>query len=122
MDEDLLTTSVSEMVDDVYGVRCVLRHATAGTTSTHPCFEERITLWRADSIADAMALAAAEGRDYAATVHAEWCDVVQAFSLTDNPRFQGAEVFSLMRDSDLPIEDYVAGFFDTGSERTRHSS
>jgi hypothetical protein len=29
----------------------------------------------------------------------------------------GAEVFSLMRTSDLPADEYVDRFFDTGDER-----
>jgi hypothetical protein len=32
----------------------------------------------------------------------------------------GAEVFSLIRDSDLGAEDYITRYFDTGTERTRH--
>ena len=119
MDEEILTRSASDVVDDLYGVRCLFRHASAGTKSTKPCYEERITLWRADSFADALLLAEAEGRDYAADVDAEWCDVVQAYALSDNPGYQGAEVFSLMRDSDAPIDEYATSFFDTGHERSR---
>jgi hypothetical protein len=31
----------------------------------------------------------------------------------------GAEIFSLMRDSDLAPEDYLDSFFDTGTEGQR---
>lgn len=42
--------------------------------------------------------------------------LVQAYNLADEPG-HGAEVFSLILDSDLPATDYVTAFFDTGSER-----
>ena len=32
----------------------------------------------------------------------------------------GAEIFSLMRDSDLDPEDYLDTFFDTGEEHESH--
>jgi len=50
-------------------------------------------------------------------------DLFQAFWLYDEISIpeQGMEVFSLMRDSDLPPREYLDSFFDTGSERTQKS-
>lgn len=98
--------------DGWFSVRCVLRFA-HGTRST---YEERVTLWRAARTDDAIVLAESEAADYAATVSAEYAGLAQAYALIGEPG-HGAEIFSLMRDSDLPPDDYLDAFFDTGEER-----
>ena len=70
----------------------------------------------ADSFESAIALAEEEGRSYGADVDAEQLKVAQAYELFETP-MHGAEVFSLIRDSELDAESYVNCFFDTGDER-----
>jgi hypothetical protein len=95
-----------------YAVRCVFRHRTLGV------YEERITLWRAESFAGAAELAEAEAEEYCADLdETEYVGFAQSYALYDVPG-HGAEVFSLMRDSALEPEAYVERFFDTGEERT----
>ena len=43
-------------------------------------------------------------------------DFTQAYEMADDPREQGAEVFSLIRDSNLPAAEYIDSFFATGEE------
>jgi hypothetical protein len=96
-----------------FSVRCVFRFPD-GCGGT---YEERITLWRATDFADAVTLAEAEAESYAATfVGAEYVGLAQAYALDDEP-VHGAEIFSLMRDSDLAPDGYLNTFFDTGDER-----
>jgi hypothetical protein len=45
----------------------------------------------------------------------EVLDLFQSFEL-DGPPATGAEVFSLIRRSPLPPDDYLDSFFDTGTE------
>ncbi|WP_223246608.1 DUF4288 domain-containing protein [Curtobacterium sp. ER1/6] len=71
---------------------------------------------RADDFALAIARAEDEAARYAVDVDAEYLGLAQAFALVDDPG-DGAEVFSLMRDSDLPPDEYLDAFFDTGDER-----
>lgn len=92
-----------------FAVRCIIRQPARGV------YEERITLWRATSHEEAIARAEAEADDYAAE-DGEAVGVAQSFELFDEPG-DGAEVFSLMRTSDLGSDDYVSRFFDTGAER-----
>ena len=92
-----------------YGVRCVVALPERGT------FEERVTLWKADSHEDAIRRAEREIRDYV-TEDGEYTGLAQSFELFDEPG-DGAEVFSLMRDSDLDPKSYLDRFFDTGDER-----
>ena len=57
-------------------------------------------------------------RAYAAGVDetpVTYLGLAQCFHLFDEPG-DGAEVFSLMRDSELEPDDYVDSFFDTGAE------
>jgi hypothetical protein len=94
-----------------FTVRCVLHHR------DRDAYEERVTLWRAATFDDAIANAEREVRDYASGLKtAEYTGLAQAYHLYDQPN-DGAEVFSLIRDSQLPPGDYLSTFFDTGSER-----
>jgi hypothetical protein len=91
---------------DWYAVRSVLKNQDA--------YEERITLWRAASFEDAIAKAEAEAAKYA------WDDVVvlpfsQSYRLDRAPQ-DGSEVFSLIRRSPLPPDEYLDAFFSTGDE------
>lgn len=107
-----------DIVDGWYSVRTLFWHRRAGRIASSSCYEERITLWQADSAQHAAHLAEQEGREYASDVDARWCDLVQVYELQEHPRAQGAEVFSLMRDSDLDELAYVTRFLETGQERT----
>ncbi|MEU7900003.1 hypothetical protein AB0B45_45120 [Nonomuraea sp. NPDC049152] len=94
-----------------YAVRCVFRWV------THGAYEERITLWRADSTETAILLAEQEAAEYVEGQDFEFLDFAQSYRLSDAAIGQGTEVFSLLRDSDLPPDAYLDAFFDTGSER-----
>lgn len=96
-----------------FGVRCVIHHADLRV------YEERLTLWEAATFDDAIALATAEVADYCADLtDTVPLDFAQAYQMYDEPR-QGAEVYSLMRSSELSATDYLNSFFQTGAERTQ---
>jgi len=94
---------------DWFGVRCVF-HDPEGT------YEERVTIWQAGSFDEAVLLAEAEAKEYAADVESEFLGFAQAYVMADPPT-HGTEVFSLLRDSDLDPDEYLDTFFDTGDER-----
>jgi hypothetical protein len=79
-------------------------------------YEERITLWRASSPDEAVALAETEAGEYAADVAGEYVGLAQVYSICDQP-VHGAELFSLLRESTLAPQAYLDAFFDTGDER-----
>jgi hypothetical protein len=107
-----------------YAVRCVIRTAENrpwGPTDLTPgvsAYEERITLWRASSPEEAIARAEAEAKDHAETLGDTYVGLAQLYHLFDSPG-DGAEVFSLIRDSPLDPDEYLDRFFDTGHERQR---
>jgi len=81
-------------------------------------YEERITLWQAADLDDALARAAAEAAEYAEFAGLDHLrEFAQTYPLADAPPRDGVEVFSLTRSSALPPGPYVAQFFDTGRER-----
>jgi len=93
-----------------FGVRCLFRHGGG-------LYEERITLWRARDFEHAIELAEAEAARYCEDLtDAQYVELAQAYELDDDPAAQGAEVFSLMRDSELSPSTYIDRFFETGEE------
>lgn len=86
-------------------------------------YEERVTLWRAADFDEAIALAEEEASEYAAAVsdessRTEYAGLAQSYWLADELG-QGAETFSLIRESALPVDEYLARFFSTGNEHQR---
>jgi hypothetical protein len=58
-----------------------------------------------------------DAREYAEILGHEYVGLAQAFLLSEDPEVDGAEVFSLVRDSNLDPDAYLDRFFDTGQER-----
>lgn len=107
-----------------FAVRCLFRcgwpPADSGDDSYR--YEERITLWRADDIDEAIVKAEAEAQNYTAAIAeapSEYLGLAQAYALVDVPDLDGAEVFSLIRDNRLDSTSYLDAFFDTGQEHQR---
>jgi hypothetical protein len=91
-------------------VRCIFK-------ATDPsAYEERITLWLADSTQSAIRMAEVEAAQYADQVGFEYVGLAQAYDLKSELVGSASEVFSLIRKSDLSPPDYIDQFFDTGEE------
>jgi hypothetical protein len=107
---------VTESNGEWYAVRCVFLDEQRGSR----IYEERITLWRASSLNEAIEKAEAEAEEYAIAIPdrepTPYLNFAQAYRLFDAPE-DGAEVFSLMRECALEPDDYLDHFFDTGGER-----
>ncbi len=100
-----------------FGVRCLFEHWSTAAESDDPhVYEERITVWRARDLDDAIARAEAEAETFAEMPNTEFLGLVQAYRMFDDLT-EGAEVFSLMRVDALPAEQYLNAFFTTGGER-----
>ena len=100
-----------------YAVRCLVDNGWPPGENGRT-YEERITLWRAASAEDAIARAETEAFAYAAAIEdhpGQYLGLAQSFRLFDEPA-DGAEVFSLMRDSHLEPEAFLDTFFATGTE------
>jgi hypothetical protein len=95
-----------------YAVRCVFQ---LPTDDEGFAYEERLTLWQAASSDEAIALAEAEASEYIDNLGLTYLELAQSFHLFEPPA-SGKEVFSLIRESDLPPKEYLDAFFDTGRE------
>lgn len=106
-----------------YAVRCVFR--LSGVVAREAAdasneYEERVTIWRAATMDEAIERAEREAHSYARDGDCEYLGLAQAFWMFDPPA-DGAEVFSLIRLSALVPDAYVSRFFDTGDEVQRSS-
>ena len=100
-----------------FAVRCLFSNTADGDTGFF--YEERVTLWSAADMSAAIALAEAEAQEYAAVFDTtRYVGLAQCYWLADEPG-HGAEIFSLIRGSDLEANDYLDRFFDTGTELQR---
>ena len=100
-----------------YSVRCLLRWHSRTEVAKY-LYEERITLWQAERLDQAIELAEQEATAYAGDAD-EFLGFSQAYALVDLLAGHGVEVFSLLRESDLEPNEYIDTFFDTGGEREK---
>jgi hypothetical protein len=103
---------MTEQADEWYAVRCVFRWPEAAGQP----YEERITLWRATGSDAAIARAEEEAREYAANTATTYLGLAQSYATGETQLSPGSEVFSLLRTSGLPPEQYLDRHFDTGGE------
>ena len=102
-----------------YGAKCVFLH-----TEIESCpgqvYEERVILLKAENFNEAVSRAEVMAEAYAKDVGGcSYTGFVDVFHIYDENISDGAEVYSLMRTSDLSKEEYLNRFYDTGTERTR---
>ncbi|MFD9502381.1 hypothetical protein [Streptomyces sp. NPDC060035] len=105
----------ADMADEKswYAVRCVFQWD-AGEDAP---YEERLTLWQAASMGEAIARAEGEAQTYAEENGHRYLELAQCYRLATAGRpGDGDEVFSLLRDSPLGEEAYLDHYFDTGRE------
>jgi hypothetical protein len=78
-------------------------------------YEEQVTLWRAPTFEEAERRARLGAEEHARDVEAELLPLAQIYRLAEFPADE-AEVFSLIRSSELKPADYLSTFFSTGAE------
>lgn len=83
-------------------------------------YEERVTVWLAESLDEAMRLGCAEADEYADANGLVHLGRAQAYLIGGSEPIQpGSEVFSLLRDSELEPPGYLDAHFHTGREHTQ---
>lgn len=104
-----------------FTVRCIFRWEPRRNQVRKHLYEERITLWKASDVDEAITLAEGEAQAYASDAGVEYLQFCQAYALIEELEANGIEVFSLLRDSDLETAQYLDAFFATGGEHERVS-
>lgn len=98
-----------------FSVKCIFRHADRGT-GPRQNYEERVVLIRARKLSKAIKIAKREAKQYARAVsHCSLVGVVDSFGLFDKVGHK-AEVFAIMRQSDLDPAEYLNHFYPSFSE------
>jgi len=117
-----------ETEQTLFGVMCLFRHTRPKWSGVRKyVYEERITLWTANSANDAIELAEQAACEYASMPNSdaesqiEYVGYCVAFDTSETRYRQGLEVYSLLRGSDLDANDHIHRFHDTGDEYARHS-
>jgi hypothetical protein len=83
-------------------------------------FEERMVILQADSRESAIATAEKEANDYADQFdNVNFAGYIDIFELAITEITVGAEFYSLIRRSNLDIDEYIDRFYDTGNECDR---
>ena len=104
-----------------YSVKCVFQHDNLAQREGEVMYEERIVVFKADNFEEAIALGEAEAREYAGedgTIH--YTGFISAYHLFELELASGAEVYSLMRTSNLAPDAFLDRYHDDGSERMQH--
>lgn len=99
-----------------FSVRCIFKWSQRADQKLMHLYEERITLWQAESIDQAIEFAENEAAEYA-DESCEFLGFSQAYAMFESFQANGIEVFSLLRESDMAPEQYLSSFFDSGFER-----
>lgn len=98
-----------------FSVRCIFRWNSRAAQKLRHLYEERITLWHADSLEQAIEFAEIEAAEYSDD-SCEFLGFCQAYALIEPIQAAGVEVFSLLRESDLEPVEYLNSFFDSSFE------
>ena len=104
-----------------YSVRCIFEWPSEKAETLQHIYEERITIWQAADIDEAIELAEVEADEYASENGFTFLEFSQAFWLFSEVEAHGVEVFSLLRESNLLAQSYLDVFNGTGYERTSYS-
>ena len=109
-----MTNDTQKTSQKWFGVKTLYQCQGKNITPNMNCYEERITVWQADSFDEAIEKAVQEAQEYAkeAGTYLGFC---QAFEMYTEPK-EGAEVYSIMREDDRTSEVYIDTMYDTGRE------
>ena len=105
-----------------YGTRCIIDMTPESINSKKYLYEERITVWRANDIDEAIDKSEKEVREYCkANGGMAYTGLCQAYWMFDSIEKDGVEVFSLLRESNLECDNYLDRFFSTEDEKQKRS-
>ncbi len=104
-----------------YAVKCLFKHDNMKVNAEDATvYEERIVLIKEYDFDKAIEKAEIEAREYANNIAGcEYVGFANGFHLFDKKVTNGTEIYSLMRESKLSVDDYLDSFYDDGNERTR---
>ena len=103
----------------VFAVRCLFSFPSHAREREGHLYEERITLWEAESFEDAFAMAKKEAIKYAEAEECVFHFAASAFQLFEGEPEQGKEVWSWMRSSHMAADMYRDVYLVTLCDRVK---
>jgi hypothetical protein len=107
------------MTEPWYSVKCLFHHPGRKAKEEDFLFEERVTLWKANSFEEAHQLAEAEARQYANEAKCVFVASTDSFHLFAEELMNGTEVYSTMRGSNMQPSVYRKTFCVTTRDRVK---
>ncbi len=103
-----------------YAAKALFQHLDLGKRSGLPCYEERITLVRDGSGAEALRKGEAEARRYARSLGAaRYLGFITIYHLFDTVVRDGAEIYSILRSLPLSPREFVDVHYADGTFHAR---
>jgi len=103
-----------------YSAKCLFLHRDFSKRQKKPCSEERITLVRARSFAEAIRKGESEARRYAKPpLSVEYLGFITVYELFDKVMRDGAEVYSILRSIKVPKARFITRYYDDGTFHCR---
>jgi hypothetical protein len=99
-----------------FSVRCIFKWFPRDDQELKYLYEERITLWQAKNLEQAIEFAENEALEYS-DESCEFLGLSQGYAMFELTQENGIEVYSLLRESNLEPDLYLKSFFNSGSER-----
>ena len=103
-----------------YSAKSLFHHRDLSKRNRNPAYEERITLVRARSFAEALRKGEAEARRYARVFEStDYLGFTSVFQLFASRLKDGTEIYSVMRTLKVSRERFVTRYHDDGTFHTR---
>jgi hypothetical protein len=111
--------STDELVDrqDWYGVKCLVEHKGLSNDPKTRVYEERILVLRAPNFDEAILRAEREATQYAGQNNGLYIGYCNAYKIDSKTITEGTEVYSVMREVDLAPDQFIAHYYDDGSDK-----
>lgn len=109
-------------MSNYYTAKSIYRHLEIGNEGgeVSSLYEERMVIIESDSFDNAVMEAEREALAYADQFdNVDFGGYIDVFELSINDISPGSEFYSLIRRSNLNIDDYIDRFYDTGEECER---
>jgi hypothetical protein len=102
-----------------FGVKCLVEHGALSQEPGRRVYEERVVIIRAKDFDDAIERAEADAKSYAGENQGTYIGYCNAYRMGGDSIADGTEVFSLTREVSLTPDEFVARYYDDGTDTHR---
>jgi hypothetical protein len=100
-----------------FGVKCLVEHGGLSREPGGRVYEERVVIIRAKDFDEAIERAEVDAKRYAAQNRGTYIGYCNAYRMEADSLADGTEVFSLTREVLLTPTEFVARYYDDGTDK-----